>query len=133
MNYPSLVAHLPLKNAEKADIPGLHIVANFEVQENTKLLTHHSFKKFIEEQIDVCGLTKVGEVYHDFPGGGFTAVICLTESHLSIHTWPERNYITFDIFLSSFLKDNSSVTRSIYEAVVSFFNATITLEKIIER
>lgn len=133
MNYPSIVADLPLKKAEKADIPGLHIIANFEVKENTKLQMHSAFKKFIVAQIDACKLTKVGEVYHDFPGGGFTAVICLTESHLSIHTWPERNYITFDIFLSSYLKDNSSTTRTIYKAVRQFFDAAVTLEKIIER
>lgn len=78
-------------------------------------------------------LTKVGEVYHDFDGGGYTGVVCLTESHLSIHTWPEKRYLTFDVFLSNHLKDNRSITRELYRRVLVFFDAQILLEQIIER
>lgn len=30
--------------------------------------------------------------------GAFTALYLLGESHLSIHTWPEKNFIAIDIF-----------------------------------
>lgn len=52
------------------------------------------------------GLTKVGEVYHQFGDDGYTAVVCLTESQISIHTWPEFNRVTFDVFLSNFMNYN---------------------------
>ncbi len=35
---------------------------------------------------------------HKFSPQGVTAVALLQESHLSIHTWPERNYAAADIF-----------------------------------
>ena len=54
----------------------------------------------------------------------FTAVICLTESHLSIHTWPEYNLATFDIFLSNYQKDNTQKVKDIYNAVLNFFEGT---------
>jgi S-adenosylmethionine decarboxylase len=115
-------------------IPGLHIIANLSAIPLTdKLIEFAEFKKFINEQITAFNLSKVGEVYHNFPGGGFTAVVCLTESHLSIHTWPEQNYLTFDIFLSNYLKDNRATTNAIYANVKDFFNAQILLEQVIER
>jgi S-adenosylmethionine decarboxylase len=118
---------------EAVEIPALHIVANLIVNERTRLLHSENFRKFIDDEIVRSGLAKVGEAYHDFPGGGYTAVICLTESHLSIHTWPERNYLTFDVFLSNFLRDNRSTTERLYAAVRKFFNAEVVLEKFIER
>lgn len=75
----------------------------------------------------------VGEVFHDFPNGGFTAVVCLTESHLSIHTWPEHNYLTFDVFLSNYLLDNREKTREIFDSVKKFFSAKVLYEQILER
>ena len=30
---------------------------------------------------------------------GISGVAVLAESHISVHTWPERNYMAFDIFM----------------------------------
>ena len=32
-------------------------------------------------------------------GNGVTGVALLAESHISVHTWPERNYAAFDLFM----------------------------------
>lgn len=114
-------------------IPGLHIVANLAVQDKRLLKQSSYFKDFIVQKIDEYGLSRVGDVFYDFPNGGFTAVICLTESHLSIHTWPEHNYLTFDIFLSNYLKDNRETTREMYQAVTGFFSAEVLYQQILER
>jgi S-adenosylmethionine decarboxylase len=117
----------------QSHIGGLHIIANFSCESHAKIREYQSFKDFMEEQITLLSLRKIGEVYHNFPGGGFTGVVCLTESHLSIHTWPERNYVTFDVFLSNYLKDNRPVTRSVYKATQEFFQANVLFEQIIDR
>ena len=37
---------------------------------------------------------------HEFPSsGGITGVALLAESHMSIHTWPEKGYAAIDIFM----------------------------------
>jgi len=37
---------------------------------------------------------------HKFsPNGGVSGVVVLAESHISIHTWPERGYAAIDIFM----------------------------------
>lgn len=35
---------------------------------------------------------------HEFSPQGVTGVATLAESHLSIHTWPERDYLAADVF-----------------------------------
>ncbi|RZL53770.1 MAG: S-adenosylmethionine decarboxylase, partial [Pedobacter sp.] len=45
-----------------------------------------------------------------------------TESHLSIHTWPEFKLATFDIFLSNYQKDNTQKVKKIYKSVLAFFD-----------
>ncbi len=37
---------------------------------------------------------------HEFsPNGGISGVAVLAESHISIHTWPERGYAAIDVFM----------------------------------
>ncbi len=108
--------------------PGLHILATFAAPP-AALRDTEACRAFFDAQVRAFGLTKVGEAYHTFPAdasgpGGFTAVLALTESHLSIHTWPEHGLATFDVFLSNFRRDNSAAVRGIYAATLAFFGGT---------
>jgi S-adenosylmethionine decarboxylase len=112
---------------------GLHIAANLHSHSTLLLSGHLSLQNFIHERLRHYELHQVGEVYHSFPEAGYTAIIGLTESHLSIHTWPEHNYITFDIFISNHSKDNTAITEMLYRDIVSFFKATIIEEHFLSR
>lgn len=101
--------------------PGLHILSEFTSTQTDKLSKSKSSKDFFRALIARYDLQVVGEIYHDFDGGGFTGVVCLTESHLSIHTWPEYSLATFDIFLSNYKKDNSQKVKEIHQEVLAFF------------
>jgi S-adenosylmethionine decarboxylase len=37
--------------------------------------------------------------HHFSPDGGVSGVVVLAESHISIHTWPERDFAAIDIFM----------------------------------
>ena len=105
--------------------PGLHILATFSAAP-AALRNVAACRAFFDAQVLAFGLEKVGEAYHSFPAddngpGGFTAVLALTESHLSIHTWPEHGLATFDVFLSNFRRDNAAAVRGIYAATLAFF------------
>ncbi|MCK2239168.1 MULTISPECIES: S-adenosylmethionine decarboxylase family protein [unclassified Crossiella] len=41
--------------------------------------------------------TILGETGHIFPNGAVTAVLVLSQSHLSIHTWPEFSLANIDL------------------------------------
>lgn len=38
-------------------------------------------------------------LHHFQPNGGISGVLVLAESHISIHTWPERGYAALDVFM----------------------------------
>ncbi len=116
------IATLPLTPTRPAPYaPGLHILATFQAPA-TRLRDAAGSQLFFAELVAQLGLTSVGEVYHVFAeNAGFTAVLALTESHLSIHTWPEHGLATFDIFLSNFRQDNHAAVRAAYQATLAFF------------
>jgi S-adenosylmethionine decarboxylase len=101
--------------------PGLHILSEFTSAKYNLLLSSADCHALFDELITRFQLNKVGEVYHDFEGGGFTAVVCLTESHMSIHTWPEYGTATFDVFLSNYQRENDNKARALYSTVLAFF------------
>jgi S-adenosylmethionine decarboxylase len=122
-----------LQVAPSVAISGLHCIANLQSSRFDLLSNFSAFRKFIDAETAFFQLNKLGEVYHNFQPGGYTAVVCLAESHLSIHTWPERSYLTFDVFLSNYLKDNRKTAESLYQHTIQFFEATILQENILNR
>lgn len=38
-------------------------------------------------------------LHHFTPNGGISGVAVLAESHISVHTWPERSFAAFDVFM----------------------------------
>jgi S-adenosylmethionine decarboxylase len=54
----------------------------------------------LREAAVAAGATILHSHFHHFtPNGGVSGVIVLAESHISIHTWPERNFAAVDIFM----------------------------------
>ena len=54
----------------------------------------------LEELLCAGGFKVVGRAEHSFPepGGGFTGLFLLSESHASVHTYPEHGYAAVDLF-----------------------------------
>jgi S-adenosylmethionine decarboxylase proenzyme len=59
---------------------------------------------------EMAGLTILGIMDHRFTPQGYTAVLMLEESHLSIHTWPEYNYASIDLYSCNLQTDFQGVT-----------------------
>ena len=44
-------------------------------------------------------MLRTADVYKfPYPGGGITGFCLIAESHVSIHTWPEKKYFSLDVF-----------------------------------
>ncbi|MCH2037495.1 MAG: adenosylmethionine decarboxylase [Rickettsiales bacterium] len=77
---------------------GKHIILDLSGAQH--LEEEDYIKHALEEAAKVCGATVIGTKLHKFGGkGGITGVVMLAESHITIHTWPERSYIALDIFM----------------------------------
>ncbi len=54
----------------------------------------------LREAVAACDATLLHVHLHRFnANGGISGVAVLAESHISIHTWPERGFAAFDIFM----------------------------------
>lgn len=50
--------------------------------------------------VKAAGATLLHIHLHRFSdGGGISGVAVLAESHISVHTWPEKGYAAFDVFM----------------------------------
>jgi S-adenosylmethionine decarboxylase len=57
-------------------------------------------EKALRACVSQCGATLLHIHLHHFtPNGGISGVAVLAESHISVHTWPEREFAAFDIFM----------------------------------
>jgi S-adenosylmethionine decarboxylase len=114
-------------------LPGTHIVATLTTEKKAGLNTFADFRLLIDGLIQEYSLKKLGEVYHDFSPAGYTGVVCLSESHLSVHTWPEHSRINIDIYLSNYLRENDGTVARIYEEIKKHFHASVENETILKR
>lgn len=54
----------------------------------------------MRDAVEVSGATLLHIHLHHFtPNGGISGVAVLAESHISIHSWPERGYAALDVFM----------------------------------
>lgn len=114
-------------------ITGLHIVGQIRTIADEKLKSESMFKSFLSKIIQGHKLQELGSYYFTFKeGGGFTGVVCLIESHIAIHTWPELQYITLDVFLCNYNKNNEETCRSVFSDICEYFMPiSISKEEII--
>ena len=77
---------------------GTHLILDFW---DCQYLDNIAFiEKTLRDAINSAGATLLHIHLHHFtPNGGVSGVAVLAESHISIHTWPERGYAALDIFM----------------------------------
>ena len=64
----------------------------------------------LKKAVDECGATLLHIHLHHFtPNGGISGVAVLAESHISVHTWPERNFAAFDVFMCGDAKPHLAI------------------------
>jgi spermidine synthase len=84
------------------------------------------------------GLTIVDEKFHVFPdwqgqAGGVTGTLLLAESHLAIHTWPERRGVTLDVYVCNFTGDNTRKAEQLFDTLAVAFRPKDQLVNRIDR
>jgi S-adenosylmethionine decarboxylase len=52
----------------------------------------------LSEAVKQSGAIEIGKLFHQFSPHGVSGVILISESHFSIHTWPEYRYAAVDFF-----------------------------------
>lgn len=80
------------------DTVGAHVLADFWGCRPEKLDDARLLMQALREAATVANMTILGEEEHKFEPQGFTGMLLLSESHISIHTYPEQGYAAVDVF-----------------------------------
>ncbi|MBE9606196.1 adenosylmethionine decarboxylase [Acetobacteraceae bacterium H6797] len=77
---------------------GTHLI--IDLWEASRLDEPAHIDEVLREAAIATGATILHGHFHHFqPNGGVSGVLVLAESHVSIHTWPEKNFAALDIFV----------------------------------
>jgi S-adenosylmethionine decarboxylase len=75
------------------------------------------------QAVRVQGLNAVGELFHAFPPpGGVTGVVLLAESHVALHTWPEREAVTLDVYVCNASADHAAQAEALGASLCAAFD-----------
>jgi len=80
-----------------------------------------ALRHFCHDSINRAGLTILGDLFHEFDGGGVTGTVVLAESHLAIHTWPELQSVTLDVYVCNYTTDNSAKARQVVTDLMDLY------------
>ncbi len=102
---------------------GLHILAEFHACDGPRRLLQDAvpLAALCRRACADAGLAVVAEAFHQFAGAGATGALVLAESHLAIHTWPELNAVTLDLYVCNYSQDNRAAAEAAYDALRAEF------------
>lgn len=112
---------------------GKHMICDLTNIRNMSRL--ESMDKMHELLEDICAkydFTILTKSQHKFEPQGLTILYMLSESHISIHTFPEKQYLAFDIYTCRDY-DDDQVYMEIYDKFVRWFLCDRGIPTIISR
>ena len=77
---------------------GRHCILELYECDHVKLNDEAFIRTTITSSAKIAGATLINLVTHSFKPQGVTGLALLSESHISIHTWPEIGYAAIDVF-----------------------------------
>lgn len=115
---------------------GLHIIADlYNCPQRDFLTSAEVLQQLCVGACESAGLSILGQHFYQFASfghgqvGGATGAVVLAESHLAIHTWPERSGATLDIYVCNVSGDNSPRAELAFSALIAALEPADVLVK----
>ena len=95
----------------------MHLVIDGYQADPEKLTDVELVSRFLDEYPSAIGMTKIMEpqvyTYHGRKAEdwGVSGFVLIAESHISVHTFPERRYVNIDVFSCRDFDPSSSLDR----------------------
>lgn len=111
------------------EFSGRHLLGSYSACDPVAIRDQAGLTAAFRAAVRASGATLLHAVEHTFPPHGMTAVAALSESHASIHTYPEHNSCFVDIFTCG---DTCSV-EAFDEALRKFLRPKVHSCRVIRR
>lgn len=80
---------------------GTHLLIDITGCDAEKLDDERYIRCLLNSAAMKANATIIGEIFHKFSPVGVSGILAISESHISIHTWPEMNTAIVDILTCS--------------------------------
>jgi len=108
---------------------GKHLIIDYWGVDASKLISCEEVDAVFRKGAEDSSATVLSSHFHHFGEGcGITGVVILSESHMSIHTWPEKNYCAIDIFMCG-----ECDPRTALKTLDDYFASSYSKVQLIER
>lgn len=114
---------------QEHEFTGKHFVASYLNCDPEAICNVEELMKAMDQAIICCGATILNQSHHKFSPHGLTAVYLLSESHASIHTYPEFNACFVDLFTCG----SNCHTQSFDEALRDYLHPKMVNARFFER
>jgi S-adenosylmethionine decarboxylase proenzyme len=84
---------------------GEHMICDLSGCDRELLFDSERSYALFSSAVRESGLTVLDEGFYKFSPYGFTCFLLLSESHASLHAWPEHNYCAIDLFTCNLTLD----------------------------
>jgi S-adenosylmethionine decarboxylase len=120
---------------ESQTYSGTHMICDIKNIENLELLNDISqLKELLDTICKQNNYTILQKTEHVFEPQGCTILYMLSESHISIHTFPEKEYIAFDLYTCrSYENEYDCPYLEIYDFLITRLNAKREIPVILKR
>jgi S-adenosylmethionine decarboxylase len=117
---------------------GLHLICDAQDCgcDAALMLDPAALEQLCKQSVQGAGLQRVNSLFHKFatdPQSGVTGVVLLAESHIAVHTWPELNAVTLDVYVCNYGFDNSAKAESLMNKLLAAFAPTSHVLQRVER
>ena len=112
----------------------LNILADFYNCQGVFLTDVGFIRKTIIKIVSDSGFKIINSCFYKFKGGkGISGVFILAESHLAIHTWPEKQSLNLDIFFCNYNRENSKKARLAFKALKRLYRPRRIIKREVRR
>jgi S-adenosylmethionine decarboxylase len=113
----------------KFEFTGRHFIANYFGCDHIAICNHTGLIDAMTKGVDASGATLLKLVENTFLPSGFTALLLLSESHASIHTYPECDACFVDLFTCG----QSCIAERFHSVLQEYLRPASCLQKILLR
>lgn len=112
-------ARVRCKSWRKMRMLGQHSLFDLHGCDPALLADERTVRLVLLDAVRKSGGTIVTDFFHQFSPHGVSGVVVIAESHLAIHTWPERGFAAVDLFTCSTALDHEQVEKWVASALAA--------------
>jgi len=112
---------------------GKHLIVDIKNIKNENIINDIDQLKTVMDSIcEKYDFNILQKIEHTFDPQGISIIYLLSESHITIHTFPEKKYIAFDLYTCREYPNNH-VYNEIHNYIVEEFQCDLENPKIVDR